>query len=91
MMVVRVLRLMLFCSGSILAVIANGSCNDKKRCTDEQLESFRRYDCGDGTVECGENGVRLGPLTPQQQQSVACCRCDTNGEPSCKTCDELGY
>jgi hypothetical protein len=86
------LRVVLICGGIILVFVGAWSCGGEKRCTDEQLEPFRRYPCGDGTVQCDKSGrINLGPLSPEAQKFVACCGCDTSGAPSCKTCDEMGY
>jgi hypothetical protein len=92
MAAMRALRLVALCGAIVLMFVGDWSCGGgNKRCSDSQLEPFRRYDCGDGTVECSKSGVRLGPLTPEQQQFVACCSCDTPGAPTCKACDQMGY
>ncbi len=88
----RTLRLIVLGGAMVVAFVATWSCSDKKRCSEEELEPFRRYPCANGLVTCDKTGtIDLGALDPSAQQFVACCRCGATGAPSCKTCDEMGY
>jgi hypothetical protein len=94
----RARRLLVFGGVVIAGFVVGWSCSTNKRCSDQELEPYRRYPCAAGTggsagaVICDKSGtIVLGPLDPQAQQFVACCSCDTNGAPSCKTCDQMGY
>ena len=88
----RTVRPAILCSAIVVAFVVVWSCSAKKRCSDEELEPYRRYPCADGIGLCDKSGtIHLPPLDSKALQFVSCCNCDTGGAPSCKTCDEMGY
>lgn len=62
------------------------------RCTEKQLEPYRRYECvpkSKGAM-CDIHNQPAQPLTSEQQAFVDCCLSNEPGEPSCKESGEKG-